>query len=408
MFWSLEPEIAFENGRDFIPRVQLSRLINNRYNSSRRLITEDVDPNSRPLTLSYSATTPVLKITSGLVPMPIPVAKGIIQIQVSYSSLKSVKVGSFGYLFLVLGTNTVTGRQIIAFSKSLSSQVGVPENWTRPCPTPPNQAKEYLIVMFHILLSNSVLMGLSRGESIVILEPNKSFAAILEASAIKRGIKLKFLTSAYTDHQQSWTTIHPRASKPDFDAILPRKLSLALSLDRNDWASSLIENLSTRCTVETADTLTRFDASINSFADDPRILEALDAARIQMSSVSLALEFADIPVCSLQDVLDPSVVKHPVAVVNWDASSTVAVPLEPVDTRPMFRNDKTYWLVGLTGGLGLSLCKWMVVHGARYIVISSRNPKVDPRWISDFEAAGATLKVYAKYNIILSPFEIPH
>ena len=57
----------------------------------------------------------------------------------------------------------------------------------------------------------------------------------------------------------------------------------------------------------------------------------------------------------------------------------------------------TYWLVGLTGGLGLSLCRWMISRGAKYIVISSRNPKIDPRWMTLFASLKATVKVYAKY-----------
>ena len=71
----------------------------------------------------------------------------------------------------------------------------------------------------------------------------------------------------------------------------------------------------------------------------------------------------------------------------------MSMTVEPVDQRPLFRSDRTYWLVGLTGGLGLSLCQWMISRGARYIVISSRSPEVDPRWSAHFESLGAIVKV---------------
>jgi hybrid polyketide synthase/nonribosomal peptide synthetase ACE1 len=86
-----------------------------------------------------------------------------------------------------------------------------------------------------------------------------------------------------------------------------------------------------------------------------------------------------------------------VTLIDWTASPTALVKLEPLDSKPMFVSDKTYWLVGLTGGLGLSLCRWMIKHGARYIVISSRNPKVDKKWLKYFESVNSTVKVYARY-----------
>jgi hybrid polyketide synthase/nonribosomal peptide synthetase ACE1 len=37
----------------------------------------------------------------------------------------------------------------------------------------------------------------------------------------------------------------------------------------------------------------------------------------------------------------------------------------------------------------------MIEHGAKYIVITSRNPKFDPKWIADIEAHGAVVKIIA-------------
>lgn len=51
---------------------------------------------------------------------------------------------------------------------------------------------------------------------------------------------------------------------------------------------------------------------------------------------------------------------EPFTVIEWDTVSEVSVQVRPVDTLVSFSNNKTYWLVRLTGGLGLSLCDWMV------------------------------------------------
>jgi hybrid polyketide synthase/nonribosomal peptide synthetase ACE1 len=37
----------------------------------------------------------------------------------------------------------------------------------------------------------------------------------------------------------------------------------------------------------------------------------------------------------------------------------------------------------------------MIEHGAKYVVITSRNPKIDPEWLADVKALGAVVKIIA-------------
>ncbi|KAF3039877.1 hypothetical protein E8E12_002483 [Didymella heteroderae] len=76
-----------------------------------------------------------------------------------------------------------------------------------------------------------------------------------------------------------------------------------------------------------------------------------------------------------------------------DKGTTAQIRVQPVDHGQLFQCDKAYWLVGLTGDLGLSLCQWMITKGARHIALSSRHPKVDPAWLTHFRSLGATVKV---------------
>lgn len=86
------------------------------------------------------------------------------------------------------------------------------------------------------------------------------------------------------------------------------------------------------------------------------------------------------------------------SVVNWTAAPTIQVQVPPVDARPLFARDKTYWPVGLTQVLGLCLCEWMMRHGARYIVITIRNPGVDKGWLVKMESLETTIGCFAKYD----------
>jgi hybrid polyketide synthase/nonribosomal peptide synthetase ACE1 len=109
-------------------------------------------------------------------------------------------------------------------------------------------------------------------------------------------------------------------------------------------------------------------------------------------------------VMTLREVLSNEVSTGLFSMVNWHGESTVPTLVEPVDTRKdLFEKEKTYWLVGLAGDLGQSICDWMIDHGARYIVLTSRSPKVPSKWIQAHAAAGATIACLSGYAKPPSP-----
>jgi acyl transferase domain-containing protein len=77
-----------------------------------------------------------------------------------------------------------------------------------------------------------------------------------------------------------------------------------------------------------------------------------------------------------------------------DEGVKTQVRVQPIDQEQLFQCDKTYWLAGLTGDLGLSLCEWMIKKGARHIALSSRHPTVDPAWLAHFCSSGATVEIF--------------
>ncbi|KAF4457901.1 hypothetical protein F53441_254 [Fusarium austroafricanum] len=61
---------------------------------------------------------------------------------------------------------------------------------------------------------------------------------------------------------------------------------------------------------------------------------------------------------------------------------------------------KTYMLVDLSGKMGQSCCQWTAAHGAQYVVFTSRDPKVDQRFIDHMEQAGVIV-VSCKLDITI-------
>ena len=83
---------------------------------------------------------------------------------------------------------------------------------------------------------------------------------------------------------------------------------------------------------------------------------------------------------------------EPMSIVRWYGETTVPVCVEPISNRnDLFVSDKTYWLVGLAGDLGRSICDYMVGHGARHVVLTSRNPKIEAKWVENHTLHGVTV-----------------
>jgi len=99
----------------------------------------------------------------------------------------------------------------------------------------------------------------------------------------------------------------------------------------------------------------------------------------------------NVPVIPLQDISDHARKSH-LTIADCTGLS-VLTTIRAIDDGVIFRSDKTYLLVGLSGEIGQSLCKWMVKHGARYVVLPSRTPKVNSTFASVIKRMGGTVKI---------------
>lgn len=81
------------------------------------------------------------------------------------------------------------------------------------------------------------------------------------------------------------------------------------------------------------------------------------------------------------------------SVIDWDTVHEIPVKIRNIENHVAFSDEKPYWLAGLSGGLELSLCEWMIRRGARHIVITSRDPKVAPSWVATMNTLGAKVAV---------------
>ncbi|WEW56050.1 hypothetical protein PRK78_001485 [Emydomyces testavorans] len=133
---------------------------------------------------------------------------------------------------------------------------------------------------------------------------------------------------------------------------------------------------------------------LNARPTEQELVEQLRCATVRVFSELDTGKTSSRVVCDVEDILTQAEITD-TPVVNWSNAVDVPVKLVSIDKQIHFPADRTYVLFGLSSDLGQSLCVWMAYHGARNLIMTSRNPKVDPRWLSEMASKGVRMKVYS-------------
>jgi hybrid polyketide synthase / nonribosomal peptide synthetase ACE1 len=395
LLWSTEPELAFEDGRYVIPRLKLQKARNARYNSAKRLIHRDVDTNDTIVKVSYDKGKYTLR---ELPPWVSPEGKGSTSyelVNVAFSSLQAIKTPISGHLFLVLGYNQ-KNEPVVAFSEVLQSRLWLPsESLVSIQRMEGLEVPQFLI---NFILAKSILAPLSVGDRLVVLDATEHIRHHLKDFAKQKGVDLTLLTSAAVVDGLAGGEIqvHPNAARRAIQSYLPSAAAAFTTFSEHQPLAQQIFELLPGAKFDDFTTLARQTSRPALRSPPQALVELLHEVVNQAQSTTVTDNGQSSSVLSLEDFPSDSESGAQVQLINWqDITRKVPVQVDPVDAAELFESDKTYWLVGLTGGLGLSLCSWMVSRGARHIVISSRNPKVDSTWLESLTKAGANIYVWA-------------
>lgn len=398
LLWSIEPEIVVEGGNDRIPRLMTNQPQNDRYNSSRRLITREVDSQTSTVRIVSTESSYELRDDSLLKPTPCSDSFGKTTLRISHSLLQSIRIEPTGNLFLCLGSIVETGESVLALCERNESVVQVPTEWTVRCNSPVDHSTILASVASHLLAQKITSITPADG-TLLIHEPENFLVPALSKHAADRNITLHYTTTSLENKVTGAIYVHPLAPHRLIKGALPGNVSLFvdLSVTRaiNEIGNRIAECLRSTCGIYA----TPF------FSDEPTTCPGTSSAEIGNVLTtawdnSKALKFEVGPLDTvvtlpLKDVPSYTSVGNLATIVDWTTTPTVPVKIQPVDSETLFRLDRTYFLIGLSGEVGQSLCQWMVGHGARYVVLTSRNPKVGKDWIESLEAVGATIKAFS-------------
>jgi SAM-dependent methyltransferase len=397
--WVLEREIRVVEGQPIIPRAVPCTRLDNRYNSTRRTIRAPVSLDSSVVAVE---TQPGAACELREVKIPawaVAPQEHLLQVRVHRTSLAPLAIPSVGSLYLVVGSLTSSSQNVLAFAESQQSVVSVPKHWVVSVDVPDEKDTSLLVAAANLLMAHFFLSNVADGTSLLVHESSRLAAAALKTLSVDHNIGLNFTTSTLSPENDEVHAryIHHSASRRTIHKLLPANLSSFVdlsSLHNSAYAGGHIK--------KQLDKSVRNLALADYFVDKAHIEpSASSEAAWKLLRHAYAFFETQAHINHQQDVIEIPLAAIPgykrdtqdsrLAVVSWSEQATALVKLAPPEDIVRFRPDKTYWLAGLTGELGLSLTRWMVQRGARYVVLTSRKPAVDQEWLKTMKAAGATI-----------------
>lgn len=386
VLWTTEHELALENGETLISRVYQNKSLNNRYNASKRTIVETAHPSSTPLTLSVDASS---RHSLTRATMPQTPSDDTILLKATHSLLHPV----FPAVYLVLG-NSPTGATLVALTTSNNSSALVPAANSIEVTLPINAAApDFLAHLAAELVAASILSICHRDSTLLVHESSPAVAKCIRETAEDANVTVYFSTSTPSASLEDWITIDVYAPKRVVQAALPGRVSAFVDCAAKGKASGVITScLGQTCVNTTLDGLEKIHHLIGLSGTDlgNKVLGGAVQRTLAAAPSAEMLE-----VVQLKELVGREVRKGQ-AIVDWTGTDKVSVQVETVETEVKFRGDRTYVLFGLTSDLAQSICDWMAAHGARNIVLTSRNPKVEGAWVDGLKKRGVRLQAFAK------------
>ncbi|KAI0595287.1 hybrid PKS-NRPS PsoA [Biscogniauxia sp. FL1348] len=395
LLWANETELAVEDGTVLIPRVVPDDDLNSSFNSMRRRITRRVSISSTPVEICTSdegITVEEMKRDSKEASQ-----NSLTPLQVLSSSMFrfSCSDGDSPF-YLCLGYYADTKQVVLALSETSGSTILVAPSSTFACHSDAN-ADEVLSVLLTVIMCENLLSH-STG-TVWIHDADELTTNIVCAIAEHKNIPIFLTTSndaSVLSSSERLTYIHPWTVERELRSLLPRNVERFVNM--GDDADGLTEfaaslpgrkvsiqrgiHVSVKETISLSCSRFSLERMIGHYSSQTEFLYEMGR------SGPHAVVKADV-------VHERSEMAISTSIISWTDIQSVQVQVTPATSNRLFEDQKTYFLVGLTGGIGISLCEWMADHGAKYLAIASRNPAVSPEVFASLQSKGVTIRVFS-------------
>jgi pseurotin A synthetase (hybrid polyketide synthase/nonribosomal peptide synthetase) len=372
--WTIEPEVSLEKGKYLVPRLFPDTKRNDRLNALRRKVETKAPVETQPIALTRSEQT------DGQVAYTAQAVHGhrdfagdttnTVTIQVELCSMEPVIPNIDNEdLFCCIG-RTSEGARVLGLSPSNASVVKVPRAWTIPVDKDtPHDHGAFVMELLNEIKSLVIAKSVPPGCTTLIYEPDAHLAASLRRPGRPTISSVSFKTSSTWSIPGSHILIDPHASRKEVQTKLPPKTRMLIHMGRG---TATREFLALRQALPPHATVVAFN-DLGAHEINPHELLAETLSSVRGDSPSEKILFDPSTVVKASSLVAGGSKEHAnAAVVDWTGAQSITLSQRPVDTRNLFSPNKTYLLVGLTGHIGQSICRWMAQNGARHIVVTSR------------------------------------
>ncbi|GAW27324.1 putative polyketide synthase [Rosellinia necatrix] len=434
LIWSTEPEIIIDGGgRQLLSRIRPVSEVNDRYMSARRVVTRPrrlfADNPSAAVVLELTAASSreiepscALREFPGQNPFVQSFGDGgtahsehFIDLQTVLSSSSAVRCGTLGYMFVILGVEADGTRHLI-LSCSLAPRLRAPVTSAVAAPrygSDNRDERAMLSVLFAHLVAMEILRPLSGLKAVLVAHnPPPLVAAALRIQSKTQAIQLILTTdctddTCVDDDQVSWVRLPRFATQSEMDEILlqlPGAPSAFVGFSGRDGlggeasVAKALQNQNESLVVVRAEDLCSSAGSANGLASPVALGNMLYKALANVR-VSPWSNYPAPITESLEDLVSGASHLRPgpasMSVIDWAIapSTTLPVHISRLDSKHMFKADKTYWVVGMSRALGLALADWMIDAGVKTLVLTSRRPDISTDWLAGHVRKGVNVVV---------------
>ncbi|KAL6706945.1 hypothetical protein ACN47E_004895 [Coniothyrium glycines] len=399
--WTLEREVRVGiDGSTSIPRYVANNELDTRYNASHRIIRHDRIPGDVVTVVQRQGLYELERIVTPSWTLKEP--SSFKELQVERSSMMAPSIDGVGALFLAVGSFSSSSELTIALYSSNSSTICVPPAWTAKIDAQVHRldATALIVEAVHACWIEKILSMTPTSTTMLVHEPpTRHFATTLKNAAAERQIIVLYTTSRR--REGNYTFIHPSRHDRTLSRVLPKDLETFVAMsdhaESGGIAARITKQLPLQCNVIDLSMLMAKQAYVRPSSSPHSVVNRILTRVSQYLQDSSSFQDSGaVEEISIEHIARRSALPNhdgKIDVLNWTTNPIAPVRLYPAEDIVQFRHNNTYWLIGLAGQLGISLCEWMVQRGARHIVVTSRNPNVNKAWLDNIQAGGIELQV---------------
>jgi SAM-dependent methyltransferase len=397
ILWTPEPEIVVDSeGRHLVPRLEQISAANDRYNSIQRPMSQDVDLKTTILELQQSSTG--CKVTNSPdIEILLDKAPETLRLRTALTVLSALKT-DIGHQFLA-SCSDLNGHHYLALVPKTLTAVEVPKESAVPYNLKNLDLSlvDFLSGVTAHLIASNITDRVFAGQTIALHNASPLIAHAVEIQAAHKSVTVFCSTDLVNNLSvpRSWTRIPAYTSRSDLFELLPRNIAcfVGFSTEDSENENTILSVLPPHCRRETASTIYLLDGFDAGPASAHIHANALKQAIYFVAATDDSMFCGSGETISLTDLIAGGRPKNSLTIVDWTAQKSLPMQVTRLDTGPMFKGDKTYWLCGMSGALGISVCDWMIDRGTRHLVITSRNPKVEQSWLVEHNRNGVDVRI---------------